>query len=280
VTTTARQARVPRLVSGPLLRHTWRAQRLRVGLIALALGVWGFLMPVIYATFGRQLEVLLDTGIIPDAFLRLLGADPFSLDGAVALGAVHPIALALQVVYPVGFAAAAIAGERQRGTLEVLLARPLSRRTVFATLLLALLGFGCLTTAAQLGGTVLGAVAYGVAGQLDAAQLAFLGLDTALLLAALAALSLAASASFDRLGPPIAFGVTVVLLGYVLEVLGTLWPDAAFLQPLSPFHYLRPLEVLAGRGEPSDLVVLAVVAALGTAFGLWRFPRRDLAAPT
>jgi ABC-2 type transport system permease protein len=237
-------------------------------------------MPVIYATFGRQMEVLLESGIIPDAFLRLLGADPFSLRGAVALGAVHPIALGLQMVYPVGFAAFAIAGERQRGTLEVLLSRPVSRRSVFVTLFVALVAFAALTTLAQLLGTVAGAALYGVVDQLDASALAFLGLNTVALLAALAAVCLAASAVFDRPSTPLAIGLVVVIGGYVLEVLGTLWPDAEFLQPYSPFHYLRPLDVLGGRDVTTDLLVLAGIVAVAVGFALWRFPQRDLAAPT
>ncbi len=103
------------ILSLPLLRRTWRAQRGRVGIVAVALVVWSFIMPVIFATFGRQLAVLLDTDIIPKPFLRLLGADPFSLNGAVALGWVHPIGLGLQVLFPIGLGALAIAGERQRG---------------------------------------------------------------------------------------------------------------------------------------------------------------------
>jgi ABC-2 type transport system permease protein len=268
------------VINGPLLRHTWRGNRVRVGFIALAMAAWAFLMPVIYATFGVQMEALLESGIIPEAFLRLLGADPFSLTGAVALGTVHPVALGLQLVYPVGFAAFAIAGERQRGTLEVLLARPVSRRSVFLTLFLAVLGFASLVTAAQLVGTLLGAALYDVAGQLDPGSLAFLGLNTIALMAALGAICLAASAAFDRPSTPIAIGLVVVIAGYVLEVLGTLWPDAAFLQPYSPFHYLQPLEVLAGRDATTDLVVLVAVAAVGLAVGLVRFPSRDLAAPT
>jgi hypothetical protein len=150
------------VINGPLLGHTWRSHRLRVALIALALGAWGFLMPVIYATFGVQMEAILKSGIIPAAFLRLLGADPFSLSGAVALGSIHPVALGLQLAYPVGFAAVAIAGERQRGTLEVLLSRPISRRSVFITILLAIAGFAVLTTAGQLLGVTIGALAFGV----------------------------------------------------------------------------------------------------------------------
>ncbi len=268
------------MISRPLLVHTWRTHRVRVALIAIALGIWAWIMPVIYATFGRSLEVILHSGVIPDAFLRVLGADPFSLDGAVALGVIHPIAIALFVVYPVGFAAAAIAGERQRGTLEVLLSRPVSRRSVFLTNLVATIAVAILTTAAWLLGTLVGAAAYGLGDRLDAGNLAFLVANVVLLLAALAGISLAASASFDRLTPAIGIGIAVVLVSYVLEILGTMWPDAEFLQPFSVFHYLRPMDILAGRAAPGDLLVLAAVLLASVAFGLWQFPRRDLAAPS
>ena len=251
------------MINGPLLRRTWRAHGARVGLIAIALGIWASLMPVMYATFGREMEALIESGIIPEAMLRLMGGGVFGLDASIALGTGHPFAIALQVVYPVGFAAASIAGERQRGTLEVLLSRPLSRRSVFVTLLVAILAIALITTGATVVGTLVGAAAYGLVGELDLAQHAFLVLNTVLLLAALAGISLA-----------------IVLVGYVLEILGQLWPDAEFLGPYSPFHYLRPFDILRGREEVSDLAVLGAVFAASVAYGLWRFPRRDLAAPT
>ena len=71
-----------------------------------------------------------------------------------------------------------------------------------------------------------------------------------------------------------------MLLGYVLEILGQLWPDAEVVQPYSPFHYLRPFAILGGQGDPTDLLVLLAVFAIAVAYGLWRFPRRDLAAPS
>ena len=52
------------------------------------------------------------------------------------------------------------------------------------------------------------------------------------------------------------------------------------MQPYSPFHYLRPFAILGGQGEPTDLLVLLAVFAVAVAFGLWQFPRRDLAAPS
>ncbi len=237
-------------------------------------------MPVIYATFGRQLSALLDAGIIPDAFLRFLGANPFSLIGAISIGWVHPITIGLFVLFPLGLGSAMIAGERQRGTLEVLLSRPISRRTLFATHLVTLALVSALIVASALAGTLAGSIAYGVMDGLPAANLAFLVFNTWLFLVALAAIALAASASFDRLAAPVGIGLALLLVGYLLEALGTLWPDAEFLQPYTPFHYLRPLEVLSGTGDLRDLLVLAALAVVATAYGLWRFPRRDLAAPS
>lgn len=269
-----------RVLSLPLLRRTWRAQRSRVLLVCVALFAWSFVLPVIYATFGRQLASLLDLDLLPRPLLRFLGADPFSLTGAVALGWVHPIGLGLMVLFPMGLGATMIAGERQRGTLEVLLSRPISRRALFTTHLVALCLLAALVVAATVAGTSVGALVNGVAGELDPGSVAFLVLNTWLFLVSLAAVSLAASASFDRLATPVGIVIAVLLLGYLLEVLGTLWPDAAFLQPYTPFHYLRPLEVLGGHGEPADLAVLAGLALVAGAYGLWRFPRRDLAAPS
>ena len=78
--------------------------------------------------------------------------------------------------------------------------------------------------------------------------------------------------------------IAVLLLGYLLEVLGTLWPDAAFLQPYTPFHYLRPLEILGGRGEPADMLVLAGDRGRGRGLRAVALPapgprRADLIAP-
>ena len=72
---------------------------------------------------------MLDSGLIPPQFAQFGGGDIFSLTGSVALGLVHPISVGLDLVFAVGFCAAAVAGERQRGTLEILLSRPLSRRS-------------------------------------------------------------------------------------------------------------------------------------------------------
>ena len=273
------------MIDRALLGFTWRQQRWKLLAVSVALGVFGSLLVIVYAAFGRDLRAILQSGLIPPAMVDLMrqlsgGGDIFSLGGSIALGIIHPISVALVGIFSIGFGAAAIAGERERGTLEVLLARPIDRRVVYATELVSLIGFVGVAVAAQLVGILAAASASGVLGELDLAAMPVLWLNDALLFIALGAIGLAASVSSDRLTPAVGFTLTVALLGYVLEFLGSVWPDARGLQPLSPFHYLQPSQVLAGRGDPGSLVVLAAIAAAAVVYALVVFPRRDLAAPT
>lgn len=267
-------------MNGPLLGHTWRSQRTKLLIVVIALAVWGFMMPVIYATVGRELEDLINSNPLFKQMSNFGGADVFSLSGSIALGFVHPIAVALVGVFAIGFGAAAIAGERQRGTLEVLLARPVSRRGIYLTLLFAVGVFIALAVAALLVGALAGAVAFDVLGEIELSRVPLLWLNGWLLWFAFASVALAASVSFDRLAPALGIVLAFVIVSYFLDVLASLLPDAEPLQPYSLFHYLRAKPLLTGTSPALDMLLLVAVAGAAIAYALWHFPRRDIAAPS
>jgi ABC-2 type transport system permease protein len=267
-------------VNGTLFRHTWRAQGLKLAVVSVALAVWGFLLPVVYARFGSQFRAVFDSGILPAQFARLGAGDIFSVPGAIALGLIHPICIILTSVFSVGFSATAIAGERQRGTLEVALARPIARRTFYLTLLEAAFGFVAIAVTALLAGSVAGAAYAGVIAEYPVRNAPILWLNAVLLFGSFTAVGLAASASFDRVAPALGVTLGFVVLMYFLEILGSLWPAAEMLQPSSLFHYLKAKAVLRGAGAPFDAAVLAAVIVVAVAWALVVFPRRDLAAPS
>jgi ABC-2 type transport system permease protein len=269
-------------VSAILLRRTVAAWRVRVALVAAGLAAWGFVLPVIYATFGADFRALVESGYFGDlveVFEAFGGGTVLSLPGSVALGFVHPIPIVLVAILAVGLPAAALAGERQRGTLEVLLARPISRGRVYLTALGATALFVAVAIAADVAGVVAGAAAFDILAELPSGGLAAAALNAVLLYAALGAIALALSASFDRLAPALGITLGFAVLAYAVEFLGTVWPDLAGLRPWSLFHYFQPAEILTGDADPGDLAVLAAVALAATAAGLRVFSRRDLAAP-
>ena len=263
-----------------LFWQTCRFQRIRLALVCVALAVWGFLLPVIYARFGSQFSALMKSGLLPKEFANFGGGDVFSLPGSIALSFIHPIAIILISVFAIGFSSAAVAAERERGTLEVALARPVSRQSFYFTLLMASWVFVATTIAALLAGGVSGSVFAGVAGELAFERLPLLWVNGVILFGAFAAIGLAASVSFDRLPPALGWALGIVITMYVMQVLGSLWPAAEILQPYSLFYYLKPKPILTGAAEPFDLAVLGLVIGLAIVWALVVFPRRDLAAPS
>jgi len=263
-----------------LLFQTWRSQRLKVLIVAMGLAIWGSLLPIVYGTFGQTFKSIIDSGLIPKELTQFGGGDIFSLSGSLALGAIHPISLILNSIFAVGFATAAVAGERQRGTLEVLLARPISRRVVYVTLLVSTLSFVAVALAATIVGAIVGSAIGGVSGELVVSRLPALWLNGFLLFGAISAIALAASVTFDRLTPALGITVAIVVVMYFLEVLGTFWPDAQGLQPYSLFHHYGAKQILEGTVNVADFVLLAAVGAVAIAWALFEFPRRDLAAPS
>jgi ABC-2 type transport system permease protein len=267
-------------MNAALFAHAWRANRLRLAVVTIALAIWGSLMPIIYNAFGSQFRELFDSANFPKQLAQFGGGDLFSLAGAVGLGFVHPIAVSLLLVFALGFTTTAVAGERQRGTLEVLLSRPISRRRLFGTLALAGALFLGVAVAGLTFGALAGAVVTGRTAELGVANLPLLWLNGALLYWAIGAVGLLASVSFDRLSPAVSLALAFTIVSYFLEILGSLWPDAKGLQPLSIFHYVDPRTVLSGFADRGDFLLLAVVIAVAIGAALVVFPRRDLAAPT
>ncbi|MEA2517998.1 MAG: beta-exotoxin transport system permease protein [Chloroflexota bacterium] len=267
-------------MNAALFAHLWRSQRTKLLIVCVAILAWSAFLPVIYQSFGSQMKALVDSGIIPREITNIGGGDVFSLGGSIALGYVHPIAIILVSMFAIGFAASAVAGERQRGTLEVLLARPVSRRGLYVTVLAAALLFVALVLAAASLGTIVGAAIAGVIDELPLERLPMLWLNGMLLWGTFAAIALAASVSFDRLTPAIGATLAIVVVMYFLDILGSLWPDAKGLQPYSLFHYLTSRDILAGTLDPVAFAVLAIVGAGAIVYALIEFPRRDLAAPS
>jgi ABC-2 type transport system permease protein len=267
-------------MNGVLFGHLWRSQRTKLLIVFVSMAVWSVFMPVVYKSFGEQVKEIVDSGIFPKELMNFGGGDVFSLGGSIAIGYIHPIAIVLIAIFAIGFTTTAVAGERQRGTLEVVLARPVSRRSLYATELVASLVFVGLILLGAIAGTLIGAVISGALGELAIERLPLLWLNGFLLWGAIAAIALAASVAFDRLTPALGITLAIVVVSYFLEILGSLWPDAKGLQPFSLFHYLAAREVLAGTVDLFGLALLAGVGAVAIAIALVVFPRRDLAAPS
>ena len=266
-------------MSGRLLLQTLRWQRVRLIVVVLAGLGWGLLIPLFYSAFSDVMRDLVNSGAFPGELMNFGSGSLFTLPGAITLGFQHPLAIAMVAIFAVGSGATAVAGERARGTLEVLLARPISRRRLYLSILIALLLAVLLVLMAILGGMVAGASMQGLLDELELTQLPLVLLNGFGLWAAFTTFALAMSITFDRPGPAIGLSLAYLVLNYFFEILGSLWADAAWTQDYSLFHHFDPGRILGGDGVALDLVIVSVAAIVPVIYALIVFPRRDLAAP-
>lgn len=264
----------------PLLLQTWRWQRTRLAVVVVAALVWGALIPTFYVAFSEVFQDIVNSGAFPRELMNFGSGSFFTLPGSLTIGLQHPLAIVMVAIFATGATATAIAGERQRGTLEVLLARPLSRTTLYATIAVALVVVVAVVLAALLAGMGIGSALHGVLDELDLGQAPMVFVNGLLLWGAFAAFGMAMSVTFDRTGPALGLSLGYLLINYFLEILGSLWTDVAWSQEYSLIHHFQPTEILSGEADPVDFAILAIAISIPVVYALIVFPRRDLAAPS
>jgi ABC-2 type transport system permease protein len=237
----------------------------------------------------------------------------------LAVELLHPVIIILGCLWAVGRAGGAIAGELERGTMELLLSQPVPRnRLILAHFLVdcLVIPFLCLSIIAgtQFGLWVVGPfnIDYSGMAKLPPAFQAFLKtgpaalevsatrqswaiLNLVALLFATSGLTIMVSAwgrsRLQALGLSTLMGVVM----FMANVIGQLWDGAAFVRPFTVFFYYQPQKIWLkdawsvdfgeafSGGDPLFAVpVLPVLFAIGfTGYAVaWRiFERRDLPAP-
>ena len=267
-------------MTGALLRRSFAARRVVIIACIAAMLIWGVVLPLVYASIGRQYGSFIQNNPFLEQFSQFGGGDLFSLPGAMALGFIHPFAIVVCSLLAIGIPIGAIVSERQRGTLEVLLCRPISRHTLMAIVAVVAVTALAVAIAAQLVSSVAGATFAGVADEVPLERLPIVWAMGLLLFTTIMGISLAASVSFDRTAPAQGVTLAIVLGSYLLEVISSLWTEARWVGELSLFHYVRTKEILLGELRVTDVLVIGGVGVIALVWAWIVFPRRDIGAPS
>jgi ABC-2 type transport system permease protein len=211
--------------------------------------------------------------------VKLLGAsmgDASSLIGFLHIELFSMILPAAIVAFAAGMASGFTAGEESRGTIDLLLSYPISRRRVVLEKWLAV-ALGCVVIVVVL--WVLALVGAAIsASELPPDRLAAALVMLVLLGLAFGDIALTISAFTGNRGT--AIGVTVALLVamYLVDALASIVDGLGAIRPLSLFRYYMDGDPLRYGLNPGDAAVLAAVAAFFLVLAVIAFERRDLAA--
>lgn len=208
-----------------------------------------------------------------------------------SIGFVHPVVQIILVIWAVGKGSGAIAGEIDRGTMELLMAQPVPRRTlILAHFTVDMMVLPLLCLSIWLGG-VTGLYFVDMLNPADE----FLRVNPFLILPALVFHALLV---FSLSGVSLWFsaagrfryrvlGLTVLgaLLMFLTNILGQLWDAIQYSRFLTVFYYFDPQTIILDRRWYADpllwfkLSVLLGLGITGYVMALRTFCRRDLPAP-
>jgi ABC-2 type transport system permease protein len=176
--------------------------------------------------------------------------------------------------YGVAVGSAAIAGEEERGTLDLLLANPVARwRVVVEKSVALILGMVVIVVGIW---AALAVTASMMAIDLDLGHVASGLVSGALLGIVIGAVALALGAISGRRTLSLAIAMAVLVVAYVVNVMSGLVEGLEAWRPLSPvYHYVGydPLTNGLDAGHAGTLVAMAVVLV---AIAVVAFERRDI----
>lgn len=252
-------------------------------LLAFGIGVLLFeallslLLPQLEGLLNQVLEALPFARVFMQALLGTEVGDEISSQSLRAIVWVHPTILALLWAQEIVFCTRVPAGEIDRGTIDVLLSWPVSRRGLFCCEAVVWLVSG-------LWMMVMLYVGHRLAGWFAPPSEPFPQQRVFVVLSNLYCVYIAVggvawlvSSVSDRRGRAVAAVFVLVLAPFLLNFLVQAWPAAEWLAPLNVLHYYRPARIIAGSGWP--LGHMAVLLAVGV--GSWltaleTFARRSI----
>jgi hypothetical protein len=224
----------------------------------------------------KALLNLLD--MLPSIVKASLGGEMLRLGntaGLIAIGYNHPFVLFLFMLFAVGTPTGLLAGEVQRGTMELILSRPTTKVQVYLCAgILTLVGMFALVLVMFLG-TVTAIHIFTFKDRVPLEIFFRIAINGGLLASTFGAFALLCAATFGRLYTAVGVAVAFLVVNYFLAITSNWWPRMAFLKRGTLFYLIDSSNLW--QGWPwRNLTILAAIL-LGTAtLGAAIWHRRDL----
>jgi ABC-2 type transport system permease protein len=240
-----------------------------IGFAAVSLVYGGFYPFAATPEYAELIESL------PPALADAMGwgdiSTPHGYLGATVFGILGPV---LAIIMAIGLGTRAIAGSEEDGSLEMLIAHPVTRTEVVVQKAVAL------ALATLMAGALVLVAILAIRGPIDLdipfAHLAAASLDLALMGLLFGSLAILVGGITGRRGLAISVTAAVVVVAYLANGLAPQVDALAWLQNLSPFHWADGTSTLRDGIDPLNTLLLGGVAVVLVAAAAFAFNRRDV----
>jgi len=269
-------------MSGVILksvRETWVITLI----MAIALCVLELLLHAILPQFQAQAsELFMQMPFFRTMISALMGADvgdSFSASVIQAILWLHPVVLTVVWAHAIILCSRVPPGEIDRGTIDVLLAQPVSRRRLYLGDSIVCAASGLVVLVGAFIGTRIGAAVWMPDATPGFRSVLLVLANFAALYIAVAGLSCLVSSCLSSRGRALGIVFAIVLASFLLNFLAQAWAPARAVSFLGVLEYYRPADILrTGNAPVADVAVLLATGLVAWIVGCEVFARRDIRA--
>jgi len=199
-----------------------------------------------------------------------------NIAGLITIGYQEPFVLLLYMLFAVGVPTALLAGEVQRGTMELILSRKTSKIHVYICAgLITVVGMYALVIVMFMG-TVVSTNLYEFDQEVPLYRFFKLAVNGGILASAVGGIALLAAACFRR-SMAVSLTVAYLVVNYFIMIITQWWPRMKWLDPVTIFNYVDGGKIFIEPAWPViDMCVLISLLVVSTVLGGLVWWRRDL----
>jgi len=217
--------------------------------------------------------------VFPDILKALMGGEILevaNVAGLIAIGYQDPLVLLLYMLFAVGVPTALLAGEIQKGTMELILSRQVAKTHVYICAgLITVVGMYALVMV-MFTGTIVATKIYDFYQEVPLDFFFRIAIVGGMLASAVGGIALLAAACFRR---ALAVSLTVgfLVVQYFISIISDWWVRMEWMAPVSIFNYVDGAEIFRTQSWPiGDMFVLLSILTISTILGGILWQRRDL----
>lgn len=248
----------------------------------LGIGAMIFLMQIAVAAIVHDNHnvrtFLAFINMLPAIVKTALGGDMLdsgSMTALLTIGYQHPFVMFLQMVYAVGVPAGLLTAEVQKGTMELILSRPVAKTHVYlCAAIVTMVGMFTLALV-MFGGTAAAVHLYRFGEPIDLRLFFRIATTAGLLAGTFGAFALLFAATFRRLYCAVGISVAFLTINYFIVIVAQWWPTMQFLRRATLFYLVYYSNLWQGWPVRNMAILAGIALAVATVGALvWR--RRDL----
>jgi putative exporter of polyketide antibiotics len=259
------------------IREVWFTTLLCCLGLALIKGLLTFVLPKVLEGMDEIFEQMPFVKSIVTALLGTEIGDRITARTMQAFLWVHPVVLALVWGHEITLCTRLPAGEIDRGTIDVLLSWPISRRKIYVGESIVWLASGVLVIFMGLIGHRFAAPTMPEEMRPELSRVAIVMLNLYFVYVAVGGIAFLVSGLSDRRGRAVAIVFALLLASFLLNFVAQYWDPAKQIAFLSVMEYYQPANILNGGQFPTgNLATLFAVGGVSWLAGCEIFARRDI----